>query len=279
MKIAVASGKGGTGKTTVALALAHAAEGGARLLDCDVEEPNCHLFVRPKREEVLPVTLRAPVIDQERCRLCGKCAEACEFSALAAMPTKVLTFPDLCHGCGACSFVCPSGAITETPIEIGEVRIGSAGDLRLVYGCLHVGKAQAPPVIREVMRHASRRATTIIDAPPGSSCPMVAATRRADFILLVTELTPFGLHDLGLAIDTIEPMGIPMGIVINRVPEGYTDDLALDDRAPVLLRIPESRKIAETYARGGTLLDAMPEMRPQFEELLRLATAGEASRC
>ncbi len=279
MKIAVASGKGGTGKTTVALSLALAAEGDVRLLDCDVEEPNCHLFVRPEQEDVLPVNLRIPVVDEERCRLCGKCAEACEFGAMAAMPNRVLTFPELCHGCGACSFVCPAGAITETPEEIGEVRLSRTDGLRLVRGLLHVGQAQAPPVIREVMRHAGKRGTAIIDAPPGSSCSMVAATRQADFIFLVTELTPFGLHDLGLAIETIEPLGIPMGIIINRVPDGCDGDLGTDGRVPVMLRIPESRDIAETCARGGTLLDALPEMRPKFKELLRVAAGKEVSPC
>lgn len=276
MRIAVASGKGGTGKTTVSVSLAKAAGENARLLDCDVEEPNCHLFLCPEQEQAIPVAIRVPRVDAERCSLCGKCATACEFNAIIALPRKVLVYEDLCHGCGACSYVCPEGAITEANAPIGEVRASDVDGLHLVRGLLTVGKAQAPPVIRAVLRHAMRRGVTIIDAPPGTSCPMVTATRHADFVILVSELTPFGLHDLSLAIDTLEPLGVPMGIIINRFPEKCRGDLPVDPRVPILLRIPESRRIAEVTARGGALLDAMPALRPHFERILKHAAGKEA---
>ncbi len=285
MRIAIASGKGGTGKTTVATSLATVlsqAGRGAVYVDCDVEEPNGHLFLRPHIEERERGTILVPEVDDDACTNCGLCREACRFSAILPLPDTVLVFPKLCHGCGGCALACPEGAITEVPRPIGDIESGRAGALGFVHGRLDVGEAMAPPLIRQVLEKVSEERDAIIDAPPGSSCPVVESVRSADVAVLVTEPTPFGMHDLELAVDMVRSLGIPFGLVVNRAGAGADQELeAYCEREgiEILMRIPYDRRIAETYAKGGLLIDALPGMRDGFVALAdRLAELAAAPR-
>ncbi len=284
VKIAIASGKGGTGKTTLATNLAVvAAELGRNVayVDCDVEEPNGHLFLKPTIEHREAVTLPVPQVSVDACDRCGRCAEVCEFSALVWVGGKPLVFPELCHGCGGCALACPKKAIVEVPRETGMVETGRAGAVRFVHGLLKVGEAKSPPVIRAVRAAVPGDCWQIIDAPPGTSCPVVASLRDCDFVLLVTEPTPFGLHDLTLAVATVRQTGIPMGVVINRADIG--DDRVVNycnaEGIPVLLSIPDDRGIAEAYSRGKLLVAVRPDLRAVlaglWEQVERLATGSE----
>ena len=270
MIISIASGKGGTGKTTVATNLAVAIEGPVQLLDCDVEEPNAHLFLRPAMEDTRTVTTPIPEIDLDKCDRCGKCAAICRFRAIAIAGNLVLSFPELCHSCGGCLAVCPQGAITEKGRELGVLETGAVNGIRFVHGRLRVGEAMAPPLIRAVRNASGRNGLTIIDAPPGTSCPVIAAMKDTDFVLLVTEPTPFGLHDLQLAVEAVNILGIPMGLVINRADMG--DDkvraYARAQNIPVLMEIPFDRQIAESYSRGEMFAQVLPEWRNRFRELI-----------
>ncbi|MCP3955478.1 MAG: P-loop NTPase, partial [Desulfobacterales bacterium] len=212
MIISIASGKGGTGKTTVATNLASALEGEIRLLDCDVEEPNAHLFLKPAVDTTQDFNVAIPVVDDNRCTYCGKCAEICQFKAIAVLPDTVLTFPELCHSCGGCFEVCQEEALSRGERNIGVVEKGNIGDIRFVHGRLRIGEAMAPPLITAVRTGTPAEGLTIIDAPPGTSCPVIAAMRGTDFVLMVTEPTPFGLHDLKLAVEAVKTLKIPCGI-------------------------------------------------------------------
>ncbi len=269
MIISIASGKGGTGKTTVATNLATSLGDSCMLLDCDVEEPNAHLFLNPLIEKSETVSTFIPVVDEQRCTFCRKCAEICRFRAIAVVGKKVLVFPALCHSCGGCLQVCVDGAITEGGRELGVVEWGQGAGVSLVQGRLRVGEAMSPPLIRKVRSSADFSRTVIIDAPPGTSCPVIAAMRGADFVLMVTEPTPFGLHDLKLAVGAVRLLGIPCGLVINRADMGddQVRDYAREERLPVLLEIPFDRKIAEAYSRGRMIVEEMPEWREKFREL------------
>jgi len=267
--ISVASGKGGTGKTTVAVGLAIVA-GRAQLLDCDVEEPNAHLFLRPRLTERSPVTILVPEVDAERCTLCRRCNEACQFHAIAVMGNRTLVFPELCHGCGACALACPEDAIREVPREVGVVESGHAGKIDFVHGRLNVGEPMATPVIRAVKAHLHGKRLTIIDAAPGTACPVVEAVKGSDFCLLATEPTPFGLSDLGMAVEVMEKMAVPCGVVINRSGDGdeATEAFCASKNLPLLGCIPFDRRIAEAYARGQHPVYALPELGRQFEGIL-----------
>ncbi|HSN54417.1 MAG TPA: ATP-binding protein [Candidatus Sulfomarinibacteraceae bacterium] len=279
MIVAVASGKGGTGKTTVATSLALAAGREVRLLDCDVEEPNCHLFLKASTGAAETVGLPVPVVDPELCNVCGICGDICEFNAIAVLPDGARVFPNLCHGCGACTRLCPEEAIREEIRPIGEVASSRVGTVELLTGRLAVGEALAPPVVREVRRRGAGAETVIVDAPPGTGCPVMASLRGADVALLVTEPTPFGLHDLTLAVEAVRRLGIPFGVVVNRA--GCGDDRVQQycrtEGIPLLLEIPQDRRIAEAYARGRPLVEDFPEWRAPFagllDKLARLAAA------
>ena len=269
MIVAIASGKGGTGKTTVAVNLARCAQGSVSLLDCDVEEPNCHIFVKPEIHSREAVTVLVPVVDESKCTACGECGRICQYHAIVSLKTEPLVFPEMCHGCGGCMRVCPTEAITEVPREVGVVEIGRSGGVAFVRGVLHVGEAMAPPVIRAVKRHIAREGLTIIDAPPGTSCPVIASVRGSDFVVLVTEPTPFGLHDLQLAVETVRQLDLPFGVVINRSDAG-DERVALyckEEGIPVLAEIPDDRRIAEAYSRGEIAVDVLPDVRPWFLRL------------
>lgn len=268
MRIAVASGKGGTGKTLVAvnLALSLSVENRIQLLDCDVEEPNDHIFINPEIVRRDPVLIQVPEVDENNCDYCGKCASVCEYHAIAVFASHILVFPQLCHGCGACTYLCPQKAISEKGREIGVVESGKAGKVDFVQGKLTVGEALAPPVIREVKKRAREEGTVIIDVSPGTSCTVVEAVRGSDFCLLVTEPTPFGLNDLGLAVEMVKKLGIPSGVVINRVSIGdkHITDYCKKKGIPILLRIPLDSSIARLYSKGILLVEGMPEWKRRF---------------
>ncbi len=269
MIISIASGKGGTGKTTVATNLAVSLGSKVQILDCDVEEPNAHLFIKPHMEETRTITTPVPEVDMEKCNLCGKCGEICQFRAILVIGETVLPFVEMCHSCGGCMEVCPEKAITETTRELGRIERGHRNGLEFVHGKLRIGEAMSPPLIKSVRQYTRSDVLTIIDAPPGTSCPVIASMKGADFVLLVTEPTPFGLHDLKLAVGAVRILGIPCGLVINRSDMG--DDRVLDyakkESIPVLMEIPFDRKIAEAYSRGDMIVEAMPEWKEKFVQL------------
>ena len=220
MIISIASGKGGTGKTTVATNLALALGQGVELLDCDVEEPNAHLFLKPEMERDEIMSTPIPRVDMDACSLCRKCSEICRFSAIAVAGSRVLVFPELCHSCGGCLVVCPEGAISEVGRELGTISVGRRNGIGFINGRLRVGEAMSPPLIKRVRALRDPERITLIDAPPGTSCPVIAAMQGADFIILVTEPTPVGLHDLQLAVEAVRLLAIPSGLVINRADIG-----------------------------------------------------------
>ncbi len=270
MILAVASGKGGTGKTTVSLNLARVFGSAVQLLDCDVEEPNDHLFLKGPTIKEETVTLPVPQVDESLCDGCGECGKFCQFHAIVSFGTKPLVFPEMCHGCGGCMKVCPKKAIGETGKRIGVVETIQAGQITLIQGKLDVGVAMAPPLIREVKARLQNGLPAILDAPPGTSCPVIATLRGSDLIVLVTEPTPFGLHDLRLAVEVVRNIRVPFGVVINRA--GTGDDRVYvhcrEQDIPVLLEIPDDRRIAEAYSRGELIVEALPEYRCLFQVLL-----------
>jgi len=285
VRVAVASGKGGTGKTTVAVSLTLVLRPrlGVQLLDLDVEEPNAHLLLRPRLEHSSDATVPVPEVDPERCRRCGRCGEVCAYGAIGVFGQAVLVFPELCHGCGGCSLLCPSGAIAERPRKVGTVEWGEG----FAHGRLEPGEALAPPVGRAVLDRQDPKADLIlIDAPPGTSCPVVEAVRGADFCLLVTEPTPFGLHDLELAAEMTRCLGLRAGVIINREDTGDTKwaervrGLCAEAGLEVLAGLPHDRAVAEAYARGRPAARVSAVWRRRFEVLAErvLRAAGVEPR-
>jgi len=285
MIISVASGKGGTGKTLVATSLALSLKDTCKvqLLDCDVEEPNDHIFLKPVITRNEAVYLPVPRVDEEKCTYCGKCAEVCAYRAVAVFPKHVMVFPDLCHGCGACSYLCPEEAITEEEKEMGVVELGQSDGVAFVQGKLTVGEAMPTPVIRKVKDYINRDGIVIIDVSPGTSCPVVQSIKGSDFCLLVTEPTPFGLNDLVLAVETVKELNIPCGLVINRagIGDAKVDEYCLKEKIPVLLTIPLDTKVARLYSRGITLAEGMPQWKQSFLGLFNKIRelVDERSRC
>jgi len=283
MKIAVASGKGGTGKTTVAtnLAVTLARHGDAvAYVDCDVEAPNGHLFLRPATSEERPVVRLVPQVNQAQCQHCGRCARICRFNAIVCLPEQTLVYEELCHSCGGCALVCPHRAIIEQPRSMGRVRAGTAGAIQFVSGALDVGEATSPPVIRAAKRAAPAVDWTILDAPPGTACPMIETVRDCDYVLLVTEPTPFGLHDLRLAVDVAKTLQRPCGVAINRAIPVATETRAWCEqmRVPILAEIPDSVDVAKAYAQGQLVTESVPGIREVFDRLrLRLQEERQSS--
>jgi MinD superfamily P-loop ATPase len=273
--ISVASGKGGTGKTTVAVNLALALDT-VQLLDCDVEEPNAHLFLNPDIKEKIASTVLVPEVDESKCTYCGKCREVCAYSAIAVLPQddkiqgSILLFPHLCHGCGGCSLLCPEKAIREVNKEIGVVERGDSGTVQFVHGRLNIGEIMSPPLIKHVKEYINTARTVIIDAPPGTSCPVIAAVKGSDFCILVTEPTPFGHHDLVLAVEVLQKLQIPFGVVVNRsdIGDEKVDTYCRDNNIPILMRIPFDREIAFLYSQGIPFVDEKKEYRKMFEDML-----------
>ncbi len=271
MIISVASGKGGTGKTTVSTNLARVLDEKLMLLDCDVEEPNAHLFLNPVFDSVQQVYTEVPEVDQEKCTGCGACAKVCRFRALTVIGGKVLVFPELCHSCGGCMVACPEDAIGEGKRELGTIEKASLGNVTFVKGTLRVGEVMAPPLIEKVRKTAENSELVLIDAPPGTSCPVIAAMQDADFVVLVTEPTPFGLSDLALAVETVRALDLPFGLVINRAGLGNDEiyDYVKKENIPILMEIPFDLEIARAYSRGTLIVDHLPQYRESFLTLYK----------
>jgi MinD superfamily P-loop ATPase len=283
MVIAIASGKGGTGKTTVAVNLACAFESEVQLLDCDVEEPNAHLFLHGDETSEEIVTLPVPEFDELLCDSCGECGRFCAYHAILAFLSKPVLIPEMCRSCGGCALICPKKAIRQVERRIGVIEETRPENIRLVTGKLDVGGVMSPALIRAVKSRIRPDITAIIDAPPGTSCPVIAALRGADFALLVAEPTPFGLHDLTLAAKTVRALGIPFGAAVNRIGIGdrRVHKYCAREGIEILLEIPDDRRIAEAYSRGELIVDALPEYRPLFSDLAgriasRIAANGVA---
>ncbi len=274
MVISIASGKGGTGKTTVAVNLALSLQN-VQILDCDVEEPNAHIFLKPKiisqKKAVIPV----PEIDEVKCDYCGKCREVCAYHAIAVLPASdgkkgnVLIFSHLCHGCGACSLLCPKGAIKEIDKEIGSIETGEKENMLFVHGRLNVGEAMSPPVIRQVKQYINATRTVIIDAPPGTSCPVITAVKGSYFCVLVTEPTPFGLNDLILAVEVLRKIKVPFGVVINRadIGDGKVEEYCGKEHIPILMKIPFNKEIAVSYSEGIPIVERDASYQDKFINL------------
>ncbi len=268
MIISIASGKGGTGKTTIATNLAKVLNN-TLLLDCDVEEPNCHIFLKPKIYDSKKITIPVPEVDFEKCDYCGKCSEICRFNAIVAMRETVLIFPDICHGCGGCKLVCPTGAIKEVGREIGTVEKGLADNIEFVHGKLRIGEPMAPPLIKDVKSNINGNKVTIIDSPPGTSCPVIESIKGSDICLLVTEPTPFGLNDLKLAVEMTRELDVPIKIIINRCNTGYEEvyNYCKSENIEIIMEIPIDKKIAECYSEGELIVDRFSEYKNKFKKL------------
>ncbi len=269
LKIAIASGKGGTGKTTIAVNLAKSLGENVQLLDCDVEEPNSHIFLHPVISQVEDVNVSIPDVDLSKCTFCGKCQEICQFNAIVVIKNNVLVFPELCHSCAGCWLVCPENCIAQKERVVGVTEEGGNSDVKFVDGRLDIGEVMSPPIIRAVKDRTANSMIVIIDAPPGTSCPVIEAVRGSDFVILVTEPTPFGLHDLVLAVEVVRALGISFGVVINRsdIGDNKVREYCDSENIQILLEIPNDRKIAEAYSRGKIIIDIYPEYRKRFLDL------------
>lgn len=281
MRIAVASGKGGTGKTTISTNLARilSRTHEVQYLDCDVEEPNGHLFLHPVISMSEEAKVSVPQVDECLCSHCGKCSRLCQFHAVASLANVTITFPELCHGCGGCARVCPQGAISEVDRPIGVVEAGRAEGLEFVHGRLNVGETASPPLIREVLSHAREGPVVVLDAPPGAACPVVTTVRDADKVVLVAEPTAFGLHDLSLAVDVVRELSAPFGVFINQsdIGDSRVHRFCSERDIPIWGSLPYDRRIAEAYSRGELAVDCLNGVERHFQRLVDIVT-GEVAR-
>jgi MinD superfamily P-loop ATPase len=279
MYIAVASGKGGTGKTLVSTSLALCAqEFGCTYVDLDVEEPNGAIFMKPEIREEIAFTLQVPEIDENDCTFCETCAKSCLFNALSILPPvkKALFFPDLCHSCGVCAYVCPvEGAIKEVAREIGKIKIGRSGNINFIEGRLQVGQISGVPLIREIINnYMDLESLLIVDSSPGTSCPVVESLKKSDYVVLVTEPNPFGLNDLKLTVELVTELGKDAGIIVNKDngKSNIVDEYSCEANIPVILKIPYSIDIQKDYSNGVPLVKSMPGIVEKFKVVLENIT-------
>jgi MinD superfamily P-loop ATPase len=272
LTVAIASGKGGTGKTTIAVNITRSladSDKKVRYIDCDVEEPNGHIFLKPDKISRVDVTVDVPQVDLEKCTACGECGKICRFNAIVCIKEHVLTFEELCHSCGGCRRVCPTDAIRKKPVKIGVIETGKAGKIEFASGKLSIGNVRTPKLISYVKKQIKRDCVTVIDVPPGTTCPTVEAVKNTDYVIMVTEPTPFGLNDLRLAVEMVRLLNIPFSVIINRY--GLGDDkvekYCRDENIDIVMKLPDDRRIAETYSEGRMILDALPEYKEQFKQL------------
>ncbi|MBN2610667.1 MAG: ATP-binding protein [Bacteroidales bacterium] len=286
MKIAVTSGKGGTGKTTVSTGLFHVLtkymKYNVQLLDCDVEEPDCHIFIKASETESFPVYLSVPEIVADKCTFCGKCKAVCAFNAIVMLPPIkfIEVSKELCHGCGACTYVCPEGAITEHNEEIGKItHYDYYTRDEFIEGRMSVGKALQTQVIRETIRHSEERSVVIFDSPPGTSCPVVATVSKADYVIMVTEPTPFGFHDLKLMAETVKQLGKRTGIVINKAGLDYKPlyDYIHTNKITILAEIPFKKELAEAYSNGRIIAESDNGMKTIFQGIIQKILNGQTN--
>ncbi len=269
MVIAVASGKGGTGKTTISVSLAIAAAP-VVLVDADVEEPNANILLRAEHSSVKRASLPFPIVDVVKCDFCEKCSEFCAYNAIVVLKgLKVFAVPEICKSCGGCALVCPQDAIREKPRDIGYIKFGERLNVKLIEGELKIGETQATPLIRMLWKNIPNDLDVIIDSPPGAAHPMVEAVRNSDFVLLVTEPTPFGLHDLREAMVVVKSLGKKAGLLINRADVG-TDEIrrfASENNLPILMEIPFDEQIARHYSMGWAPAEFSAQWREEFRKL------------
>ena len=284
MKIAITSGKGGTGKTTVSTGLFHILtkymKYNVQLLDCDVEEPDCHIFIKASETARFPVNISVPVIDPEKCTFCGKCKNACAFNAIVMLPPVnfIEVNESLCHGCGACTYVCPENAISEKNVEIGEIaHFDYYAKDEFIEGRLKIGKALQTPVIRETIKHAKEKGIILFDSPPGTSCPVVATVSKADFVVMVTEPTPFGLHDLKLMVETVRQLGKKHGIIVNKAGLDYKPlyDYIQQNNISLIGEIPFRKELAGAYSKGEIIAENSDEITTIFTGILKNILNGQ----
>jgi MinD superfamily P-loop ATPase len=276
MIVSIASGKGGTGKTTVATNLALSLNKNVRFLDCDVEEPNSHIFIKPEITEKESIKVPIPEVNLAKCTYCGKCRDVCAYNAIAVAKSAILVFPSLCHSCGGCALVCPQKAIKEVDKEIGVIQIGKADGIEFFSGKLNIGEETATPLIKAVKKKIEDNKIVIIDAPPGTSCPVIESIKGSDYCILVTEPTPFGLNDLMLVVEVVRKLNIPFGVVINRADLGddKTEEYCQKENIPILMKIPFKKEIAIAYSRGVPMVEAFPEYKKDFVNMFKIITKG-----
>ncbi|MCP5514512.1 MAG: ATP-binding protein [Spirochaetales bacterium] len=270
MTIAFASGKGGTGKTTFSVAFALSADDNVTFLDCDVEEPDSHFFIKPEITGNEKITVPVPVVDSGKCTGCGRCAKVCRFNAITMLGKKPLIFHELCHSCGGCSIACPEKAVSEIQIGTGVISSGIRDHISFYQGLLDIGNTKSPPLIKAVKKKGDGASLVIIDSPPGTSCPMVTALKGADYTVLVTEPAPFALNDLKIAVETVRILGIPFGVVINKSdhPFPQTEEYCRKEAIPVLLKVPEKRAAAEGYSSGESIIKIFPGLGDEIKKAI-----------
>jgi len=276
LKITIASGKGGTGKTTVSTNLtSYLANFGNKvvLVDLDVEEPNSALFIASKLKNSEICNKMVPKWESEDCTYCGDCADVCNFNAIVSLPSEILVFPELCHSCYACSELCPTNSLPMTPVRIGEIKEYEANDFHFVEGRLDLGQEMAVPLISQTIDYANNKfkdEIKIFDAPPGTSCPVIEASKDSDFVILITEATPFGLNDLKLAVETMKVLKQKFGVIINRdgIGNSSVEEYCQDENIPIITKIQNDKEVAKLYSKGELIYPKIEHFKTSLDEII-----------